>query len=432
MDDERLELVRIDATGTAHPVGKTASRELRARQGSFRLMPSPPHLVVMRYVGEDGKRDAADGPIFRLSGEITAPGAICDIVALIGQAGWSGELVVLEKGASRSLFFERSQLISAKSTVEAERLGEILYRYGAVTRAQVDKTLAAATGEVRFGEVAVRLGFVSRERLFQLMGKQVEEIAFAVLRVSDGMFYFLETYDESRLASRHNFPVHALLMEGVRRMDETRYFRDRIPSDQHVPERVPGREPPPEELLKIYEAVDGTRSVAEIGRVVGQGEFEVTQALFQLVQSGLLVIHTPRATGPAAIVALFNEAIALIFQEIDATGHGGEVREQLSSFATGAGIYDTLFQKAGPAPDGTLIAERILENIVVLVGPSDAEAMLSQWLYEYVSFAIFIAEPFLRPPADSSATGSTKTPLSVQGSLAKRVAVLVAPLAPKM
>src|SRR6478609_9660105 len=113
MDDERLELVRVDATGTAHPVGKKASQRMRARQGAFRLMPSPQHLVVMRYVGEDGRRDPEDGPIFRLAGEITTPGAICDIVALVGEAGWRGELVVLGEGTSRSIFFERSQVIAA-------------------------------------------------------------------------------------------------------------------------------------------------------------------------------------------------------------------------------------------------------------------------------------------------------------------------------
>jgi len=31
MDDERLELVKVDATGTAHPVGKKASQRMRAR-----------------------------------------------------------------------------------------------------------------------------------------------------------------------------------------------------------------------------------------------------------------------------------------------------------------------------------------------------------------------------------------------------------------
>ncbi len=429
MDDERLELVRIDTTGTAHPVGKTASQRMRARQGAFRLMPSPKHIVVMRYVGEDGKRDAADGPIFRLAGEITTAGAICDVVALIGQAGWEGELVVLVGGSSRSLFFARSHVIAGQSTVEGERLGEVLYRYGALTQEQIAATAKAVSTETRFGEAAVKLGFITREHLFQLMARQVEEIVFAVLLCGDGMFYFLDSYDETRLTTRQNLQVTSLLMEGVRRMDETRYFRDRIPSDQHVPARVVTREAPAVEFLKVFQAVDGARAVAEICRVVGQGEFEVTQALFQLVQSGHVVVHAPRPTGSAAIVALFNQAISMIFAEVDAAGHGGEVREQLASFATGAGIYDTLFRKAGPAVDGTLAGERIVDNIAVLVGPDQAETMLAQWLYEYVSFAMFVAEPYLRPATETPA-GARKGDV-MGSSLAKKVAVLVAPLAPK-
>jgi hypothetical protein len=429
MDDERLELVRIDSTGTAHPVGKTASQRMRARQGAFRLMPAPAHLVVMRYVGEDGKRDEEDGPIFRLAGELTAPGAICDVVALIGQAGWKGELVVLAEGSSRSLFFERSHVIAATSTVEGERLGEILYRYGALTQDQIAKTAKAVSAETRFGEAAVKLGFITRERLFQLVARQVEEIVFAVLLVGDGMFYFLDTYDEARVTTRQNLLVNGLLMEGVRRMDETRYFRDRIPSDQHVPARVVAREAPAVEFLKVFEAVDGARPVAEICRVVGQGEFEVTQVLFQLVQSGHIIVHAPRPTGSAAIVALYNQAIAMIFAEVDATGRGGEVREQLASFATGAGIYDSLFRKAGPATDGTLVAERIVENVAVLVGPDQAETMLAQWLYEYVSFAMFVAEPYLRPATEGP--GSPRKGDVMGLGLAKKVAELIAPLAPK-
>src|SRR6188474_187008 len=106
MEDERLELVRIDSTGTAHPVGRTASQRLRARQGAFRLLPAPSHLVVMRYVGEDGKRDDEDGPVFRMAGEVTTAGALSDIVSLVGQAAWKGELVVLDGFRSRSVFFE--------------------------------------------------------------------------------------------------------------------------------------------------------------------------------------------------------------------------------------------------------------------------------------------------------------------------------------
>ena len=435
MDEERLELVRVDATGTAHPVGKTASQRMRARQGAFRLMPAPDHLIVMRYVGEDGRRDPEDGRIFRLAGEITAPGAICDIVGLIGQGGWTGELVVLDGNTTRAIYFDRSHVVAATSNVEGERLGEVLYRYGALTRQQVSQALAAVTPEVRFGEAAVKLGFIARERLYQLMTRQAEEIVFAVLLVADGMFFFLDGYDDDRIAVRQNLSVQALLMDGVRRMDEMRYFRDRIPSDQHVPERVPGKGPPADELAKVWGAVDGARSIAEIGRVVGQSEFEVTQALFQMMQGGLVTVQTPRPTGPAAVVALFNEAISLIFRELDALpggGRGGEVREQLASFATGAGVYDALFRRAGPAADGTVNVEKITENIAVLVGPDQAEATLGQWLYEYVSFAVFVAEPFLRPvPEGASGPVSLRSAGVPSSSLSKRVAELVRPLAPK-
>lgn len=432
MDDERLELVRVDATGTAHPVGKTASQRMRARQGAFRLMPAPPHLIVMRYVGEDGRRDPEDGPVFRLAGEITTPGAICDIVSLVGEAGWKGELVVQDGGHTRSIFFERSHVIAASSTVESERLGEVLYRYGALTKEQVAATARAVTAEMRFGEAAVKLGFIARERLFQLMSKQTEEIVHSVLLVGDGMFYFLDEYDETRINARQNLSVAGLLMDGVRRMDEMRYFRDRIPSDQHVPDRVPGHDPPGDDLIWVWSAIDGARSIAEICRVVGHDEFEITQAVFQLLQSGHVAIHAPRATGPAAVVAVFNQAIALIFREVDSVDRGGEVREQLASFATGAGVYDALFRKAGPADDGTLIVERIIENIATLVGPDQAESTLAQWLYEYVSFAVFVAEPFLRPGHEGpSGPVSIRSGAQSQGSiLARKVNELVSPLAP--
>jgi hypothetical protein len=435
MDEERLELVRVDATGTAHPVGKTASQRMRARQGEFKLMPAPPHLIVMRLVEESGRRDPDKAPIFRLAGEITSPGAICDIVALIGQASWKGELVVLDGAHQRSIFFDQGHVVSANSNLDGERLGAVLYRYGALSKQQIAEAVADVTPEIRFGEAAIRKGFLTREQLYQLMGHQTEEIVYGVLLVADGMFFFLDGVDNPRAQVRQHLSVNGLLMEGVRRMDEMRYFRDRIPSDAHVPERTPGHEPPRVEegsaFAKVWAAIDGARSIAEIGRSVGQSEFDVTQALFQLLQSGHVTVQAPRPTGAAAVVALFNAAIALVFRELDASGHGDVVREQLASFATGAGVYDALFRRAGPAEDGTIDEGRILENIATMVGPDQAESTLAQWLYEYVSFAVFVAEPFLRPGQAESMPTSLRAVAATGSSLSKRVAELVRPLAPK-
>lgn len=417
MSEERSDLVRIDNTGAAHPVGRQASQWMRQRQGTFRLMPGPPHLVFMRFVGDDGKRDAEDGAVCRLAGEITTPGTLCDVVSLVAQAGWRGELIVQTGPTTRNVYFESGQVVSAHSTAEGERLGEVLYRYGVLTEKQVAEVAKAVTPELRFGEAAVKLGYISREKLFQSMQRQCEEVVYAVLLVSDGMFYVLDNYDETRLMARMNLSVSSLLLEGVRRMDETRYFRERIPSDQHVPEKVPNKPPPSEEqLLPIFDAIDGNRNIQEICRVVGQGEFEVTQALFSMLQSNCVVVHPPRPTGKSALVARFNEAMSMLLAAVVQAGRGQDIREQLSSFASGAGVYDVLFQGAGPAEDGTVNADRISDNVAMLVGPAESEAMLSQWLYEYSSFGLFVAEPVLR---------------QAEGGVTKKVADLIAPLAPK-
>jgi hypothetical protein len=173
----------------------------------------------------------------------------------------------------------------------------------------------------------------------------------------------------------------------------------------------------------VYEAIDGRRSVAEIGRMVSMGEFEVTQALFQLIQAGRIHVREPRPTGPAATVAAFNEAMQKVQAELTAIGKWPEVRDQLASFATGAGIYNALFRRAGPQEDGSLIIETIVENVTVMVGPAQAEAMLAQWLYEYVSFAVFVAEPYLRQHEPISRDGPSSQPLST------RLSALIAPLA---
>ena len=95
MKEATSELVRINDKGEAHPVGVVASRRMRDRSGAFRVLPAPDHVVFMRYTGEDGRRDEEDGAIVKLAGEITAPAALCDIIAMLGHTRWQGELVVL-------------------------------------------------------------------------------------------------------------------------------------------------------------------------------------------------------------------------------------------------------------------------------------------------------------------------------------------------
>lgn len=418
MRDGRSELVRIDSRGEAHPIGTVASQRLRARAGTYRMLPAPRHVVFMRNTGEDGRRDADDGAIVRLAGEITAPGALCDVLALIGQTGWRGELVVLDGDDARSVFFDQGNVVGAVTNVENERLGSVLYRYGVLDEAGRDRILSEVKDGKRFGAAAIELGVLKQDQIYAYISKQVDEIVFATLTVSDGTFFFLDGFDESRLVSRHTVSASALLMDGVTRLDEMRYFREKIPSAEHVPVKQEGRTAPSSELKVAYELIDGRSSLAELGRASGLGEFEITKQAYGLVQSGHISIHPPRAAGgPTALVAAANEALTAVFRAASEAGRAEEVRAGLASFAVGSGVYDILFRAAGPDENGALDAEIVARNAAIVAGASDADNLLKQMLHEYVAFALFSV---------GAALGA-----SIEAELVRRVGPALASLKPQ-
>ncbi|MGC4088302.1 MAG: DUF4388 domain-containing protein [Polyangiaceae bacterium] len=391
MRDPRAELVRIDSHGQAHAIGTVASQRLRAREGIYRMLPSPGHVVFMRYTGDDGLRDATDGAVVRLAGEVTAPGALCDVVALLGQTGWRGELVVLDPEHTRCIFFDNGSIVGASTTAEPERIGQVLYKFGAIDEAQRDRVLEGQASGKRFGEVLLELGWLSHDQLFQFMSRQVEEIVFSVLSLADGTFFFLDGFEDSRLAVRHALSASAVLMDSVTRMDEVRFFRQKIPSSQHLPVRTEGSASSPD-FADVFEAVDGQRSVEEIGRVTGLGEFETTRQLYALIQSHRVAIHPPPVTGgPSAIVAAANAALAELYTAVEARGGADNLRSSLEAFAVGAGVYDILLRGAGPGAHGQLNSDAVVANSELVAAGSDATHVLRQMLHEYVSFGLFSA-----------------------------------------
>jgi hypothetical protein len=403
MREARAELVRIDAQGLAHPIGTVASQRMRGREGTYRLLPAPEHVVFMRFTGEDGKRDAEDGAVVRLAGEITQPGAMCDVFALLGQTGWRGELLVMDGDAYRAMYFEKGNIVGAHTNQDEERLGNVMYRFGALSSEQLERIVDKVRGGARFGTVAVELGVLSNEQVYEYLRRQIEEIAFATLMISDGTFFFLDDFDDARLASRQLVSVNGLLMDGVTRMDEIRFFRERIPSSDYVATRVEATTgEPAEELRETLGLVDSERNIEELGRLTGRGEFAITKELYSLLQSKHVAIQPPPMSGGLpAIAAEANEALRAMHARADQGGKGAALRESLSSFAAGAGVYDILFRGAGPDESGVFLATEVADNAKLVAHGSSAEVQLRQMMHEYVSFALFSAGSLLGPESEA-------------------------------
>jgi hypothetical protein len=187
--------------------------------------------------------------------------------------------------------------------------------------------------------------------------------------------------------------ANALLMDAVTRLDEIRYFREKIPSADHVPQKNPQlTEAPPEEYLQTYELIDGERSIMELGRVSGRGEFDTTRDIYALLRTKHVVLGPPTLSGGlSAIVSLANDALLRIHRYVDAEGTGQELRARLESFASGAGVYDLLLRGAGPDEHGELDVDRVAENVGLVALGQKPELVLRQMLHEYVGFGLFSA-----------------------------------------
>jgi len=395
MKHARDEMVWIDHNGVATPLGEVAGAGMRQREGAYRMLPTPGHLVFLRYTGNDGRRDLEDGPIVRMAGEITASGGMMDVLALLGQSGPRGELVVMDGETTRSVFFEHGNIVGVQTDAEDERIGMLLYRYGLLTEEQILPVLERARKGDRFGMAAIELGLVTPAQLYKYLGVQVEEVVSAVLVATDGAYCFLEGFDEARLASRQVISATMLLMQHVTRVDEIRHFRPWIPSADYVPLRLTGRSAT-NQSSAVWWAIDGLSSVGDIGRDTGLGEFEVTKQLFALLQAQLVAIRPPRLRGgPDEIVALANTALRAIHQAVDAGGRGTALRNSLASFASGD--YEGLLTSAGPFEHGGFRAPQVVLNAAQLRAPAEVENFVREMLYDYVAFALFSATASLGP-----------------------------------
>ena len=84
-----------------------------------------------------------------------------------------------------------------------------------------------------------------------------------------------------------------------------------------MPRRVPSPPaPPPAEYEPTYARIDGTRSVVELGRVSGRGEFAFTKDGYGLERSGCVVLAPPEREGGAhGVLDLANRVLRAIPKE---------------------------------------------------------------------------------------------------------------------
>ena len=324
-----------------------------------------------------------------------------DLLTFINIVKKTGVLALHSGSVTKSVYWDRGEMVFASSSNPEESLGNFLVRHGKITPEQHMKSGLLVGPGKRQGKVLVQIGALSPSELWWGVKNQVLEIIYSVFHWKDGRFSFEEVQELPEEKIKLSVTTTNIIMEGIRRLDEWPRIREHIPSDRLVPILAPeeGRDRSVtfyEEETNLLSLVDGQRTVRDIIYLSKLNEFETLRVILSFILSHYVVLPSTTAA-PAGEEAEDVESLRAL---VDGYNRAyGKIRAALGA-SVGSERGEELFQKAltsaanpeleglSVRPDGTLETEPLLANVAEL-GSADRPKALDAALSNFLSFLLF-------------------------------------------
>ena len=145
----------------------------------------------------------------------------------------SGILTCQDDGATRFIVMSEGGIVGARSTIDSERLGEVLLRRGQITKQQFDDVSIFVKKGRPMGQILIEFQIVKEEDLDNCLRFQFLEISSAaVLRTKKSMSFSPSDKPQSDLSS----PIHVLdvVMEAARREPKIDAYINRLMDDERL------------------------------------------------------------------------------------------------------------------------------------------------------------------------------------------------------
>lgn len=219
-----------------------------------------------------------------------------DVLSFVSMIRRSGKLILRSGTMERTLVWKDGDIVFATSNSPEDSLGLFLLRNGKITQQQYDESKRRVTPQLRHGKLLVQMGAISPKDLWWGVKNQALDIIYSLFAWQSGSFEFVESMEDisgERIVLALN--TSSVIMEGIRRLDESARIREKVPSLDIVFMKIPGVTPDFDELemsnseVGVYNDIDGMRSVRDLIATSNDlTEFDVTRILFQLVSARLI------------------------------------------------------------------------------------------------------------------------------------------------
>ncbi|MGE3166989.1 MAG: DUF4388 domain-containing protein [Planctomycetota bacterium] len=212
----------------------------------------------------------------------------------------TGTLFVESRGESKSIYFSTGSIsFVGHGAGKSMRLGEILVRSGKVTEADVELAMREqGQGGNLLGRILVDRGLITQDDIRNALRIKVQEELYDLFLWEQGTFEFRPDYCPPELADplQRNTQVsidpQAILMEGLRLLDELRVFRTHVSDARSIIERgvpsLPSDESNSASDLRLWELTVESKSLEEIVRASSDSRFQTLRSLHRFIENGWL------------------------------------------------------------------------------------------------------------------------------------------------
>ncbi len=345
-------------------------------------------------------------------GKISSFG-VADIFSVINMGQKTGVLIFEYHDLKKNIYFRNGEIIYAQSTDPEDRLGNILFKVGKISKEQLREAEREMVAGKRFGTILLEKGYITEKDLWAGIKYQIEEIVYSVFTLQEGVYYFIEGELVYRDLGRFSLNTQNILMEGFRRLDEMNLIREKIPSQNVVFRKLKDqpKAPLPPSLQKLWSLIDGKRTLAELIRLSGLGEFNAYKAVYELLRSGLIeVVEDVEEEQDllSRVAREYNELVKMIMAEIKKNQPRADVVKLFNTFLQRAPEkLRPLYKGVSFHPSGRLDIGAYIRNIKNSISQDNFLAQISgmedlllkqkltEGLNELINFGLILAKKYL-------------------------------------
>src|SRR5262245_20059224 len=234
--------------------------------------------------------------------------SLTEILQWLGNAGKTGALSIERNKVVKRILVREGRIVACSSQEPADMLGHFLVSRGRISEETLRKALAIQEGDKsHLGRILVGMGALTEDELRRALEDKSQETIFGLFEWEDASFRFEAGDVDDANVYGVKLRVEDILLRGAQRWDETLRIRTVI-NDPGIVLRHTARVPPAEVFRnrmarRIFESVNGERTVAEILLHAHGSEYLVTKFLFELSRAGCIEIAGVRPAAPPATPA---------------------------------------------------------------------------------------------------------------------------------